>query len=83
MVIWYQTLHNSSQAPQRRLYRPLSIQQPHPPHSNMYPTIHYLLSFMLVMTNCLSPVNWKYCLPVNEWFPPYFNDYSVYMEEWG
>jgi len=84
--IWYQTLLNSSQAPQRRLQIPLSTLQPQAcltPPSDMYATLHYLVSLALVLTNCLSPVNWKYCLPVHEWLPPYINDYTDYMGKWS
>jgi hypothetical protein len=84
--LWYQTLHNSSRTPQRRFQRPLSTLQSRlslSPHSNMYATVHYFVSLALILTNCVSPVNWKHCAPVNEWLPPYITDYTVYMEEWG
>ena len=76
-------------APQRRLYLPLSTRRRSQlqiyltPPSDMFSTVHYFVSLVLVLTNCVSPVNWKHCAPVHEWFPPYFNDYTEYISKWG
>ena len=36
---------------------------------------NYVSGFVsVVLFNCVQPVNWSYCLAVNEWVPPYFGD---------
>ena len=42
---------------------------------NWYVVWSYLTAFWTtVVLNCLQPVNWKYCLPVQDWLFPAIGD---------
>ena len=33
------------------------------------------------MMNCIQPVNWQYCLPVQDWLFPAIGDYILFRRE--
>ena len=42
----------------------------------------YLTAFWTtVVLNCLQPVNWQYCLPVQDWLFPAIGDYILFRRE--
>jgi len=41
----------------------------------MLTTLNYIWQFItVVIVGCMSPENWKACLPVHQWLPPYVED---------
>lgn len=34
-----------------------------------------------VVMNCIQPVNWQYCLPVQDWLFPAIGDYILFRKE--
>jgi len=34
-----------------------------------------------VVMNCIQPVNWQYCLPVQDWLFPAIGDYILFRRE--
>ena len=34
-----------------------------------------------VVMNCMQPVNWQYCLPVQDWLFPAIGDYILFRKE--
>lgn len=38
----------------------------------MLNVLNYIWQFItVVLVGCMSPANWKACLPVHQWLPPY------------
>ena len=45
-------------------------------------TWNYITAFWTtVVLNCLHPVNWQYCLPVQDWLFPAIGDYILFRRE--
>jgi len=52
-------------------------------------TNHLSAFWTVVVMNCIQPVNWQYCLPVQDWLIPgiqegieiYLNPSSIYQSE--
>ena len=38
---------------------------------------------MTVVIGCLQPINWKYCLPVQDWLIPAIGDYKRAKEPYA
>jgi len=43
---------------------------------------YYVYAFWTtVVFNCIQPVNWQYCLPVQDWLFPAIDDYMLFRRE--
>lgn len=45
--------------------------------------INYVTGFWsVVITNCIQPVNWQYCLPIHEWLiPDLIQGVQIYLDK--
>ena len=51
---------------------------------NLYVIWTYLTAFWAtVVIGCLQPVNWRYCLPVQDWLFPAIGDYMRAREPYA
>jgi hypothetical protein len=43
---------------------------------------NYVTAFYsVVLVSCVQPVNWRSCAAVGSWFPPYIEDFRVFVSE--
>jgi hypothetical protein len=49
---------------------------------NVLTIYNYVTAFYsVVLVSCVQPVNWRSCSAVGSWFPPYIEDFKVFVSE--